>query len=71
MFTEQEARRKKERRINIATKTSSLVLCIELMALETPTQIFEVQTTSAPRQSALTTACQALGVHVYCTYQVV
>jgi hypothetical protein len=42
-------RRKKERKLKIATNTSSLVLCIELMALETPTQIYEVQTTSAPQ----------------------
>jgi hypothetical protein len=40
-------RRKKERRTKTASKTSSLIL--ELMALETPTQICEVQTTSAPQ----------------------
>jgi hypothetical protein len=40
-------RRKKERRMKIVSKTSSLIL--EPMALETPTQICEVQTTSAPQ----------------------
>ena len=38
--------------------------------LETPTQVCEVQTTSAPQTPALKTAGQAFGVHVYCTHQV-
>jgi hypothetical protein len=38
-------RRKKERRIKVVRKTSALTS--ELMALKTPTQICEVQTTSA------------------------
>jgi hypothetical protein len=37
-----------------------------LMALETPTQICEVQTSNQP--VPLKTACQALGVHVYRTH---
>ena len=38
-----DTRRKKERRIKVVS------LILELMALETPTQICEVQTTSAPQ----------------------